>query len=232
MPAPMITPEATQEPTPTPEPTPEPTSTPTATPIPANMITPEPTQEPTRTPVARESTPPEEKRHDEVTVEITPDPSVIPTPSEKPETKDEPIFTHLEYVQITIKAKKFAETHDKSKAKRFSALNEEEMEELIDILGYDTPLYGALLPTGDDIPAYIYICLFMLLACLIALVFLIDCSEAKDAYAEAGNDNFDEIKGALLEAIAYERGELRDGVRVNKRNSTEKHRPTKGEWRP
>ncbi len=39
----------------------------------------------------------------------------------------------------------------------FREKTEEELEELIDIFDYDTPLWGGLLGTGDDMPVYPFI---------------------------------------------------------------------------
>ena len=49
---------------------------------------------------------------------------------------------------------------------------EENFEELMDILDYDTPLYGQLLQTGDEIPSEIYISFSIGILALLILVLL------------------------------------------------------------
>ena len=39
----------------------------------------------------------------------------------------------------------------------FDAYTEEELEELLDLFDYDTPLWGGLLGTGDDLPIYPFV---------------------------------------------------------------------------
>ena len=53
----------------------------------------------------------------------------------------------------------------------FEELTEEELEELLELVDYNTPLFGQLLGTGDDIPVYPFIAGGVGLAAV--LVFLI-----------------------------------------------------------
>lgn len=54
----------------------------------------------------------------------------------------------------------------------FQFRSEEELEELIDLFGYGTPLYGGLLGTGDETPAYPYVFAGIGVAAVIALAAL------------------------------------------------------------
>lgn len=130
------TPTARVVPTPTATPTitPTPTSTPTVTPIPANRITPEPTVE---------------VIEDYEIGEPTPTPTIEPTAT--PTTTLSPV----RLAQIRIQAEQ-APKRTYRGSEQFAKFTEEEMEELIDILDYETPLYGGLLQTGDEIPSYVY----------------------------------------------------------------------------
>ena len=40
---------------------------------------------------------------------------------------------------------------------QYKDMTVEELEELVDLLDYETPLYGELLKTGDEIPLYPFI---------------------------------------------------------------------------
>ena len=52
----------------------------------------------------------------------------------------------------------------------YSSRTEEELEDLADILDYDTPLYGGLLGTGDRTPIYPFIFAAVGAAALIILL--------------------------------------------------------------
>ena len=54
----------------------------------------------------------------------------------------------------------------------FEDKTEEELEEMFDLFDYETPLWGALLQTGDDIPAYPFVFGGIGLAALLALALL------------------------------------------------------------
>lgn len=189
---PTITPELTATPTISPSPTPTPVPTNTPTPIPTNTPTVEPTNEviieptPTETPVitlqpsdtpspkptatltsasatiaptktpAPEITPEptvKEAPEVEITAEPTPSPSPTPLPTMKPEQREAIIRYAKEYKGI-------------KKTSHFANMTEEELEELIDIMDYEVPLYGDLLATGDEVPIWVFISIIISVICI------------------------------------------------------------------
>ena len=111
------------------------------------------TPKPTKTPRPEKVTPiPELPLIIEPTFSPTPEPTPTPLPPELIkkiiENLPEPIFDHPNFSQFT----------------------DEELEELIDVWGYKTPLYG-MLATGDEIPTAFYKFLWIGLAAIIFLIF-------------------------------------------------------------
>jgi len=147
---------------PTSKPTPSPSPTPTVSPTPKITASPTPTVRITRSPTPGPTV---------EGVEVTLDPTATPTPSPTPEPTPtpRPTLTPERYEEILIY---IHEHYTPDPGPHFENLTEEQLEELIDIFGYEVPLYGELLPTGDNIPMYVYIALILGLASIIALVVL------------------------------------------------------------
>lgn len=59
-------------------------------------------------------------------------------------------------------AKKYKEA---KKASPFANMTEEELEELIDIMDYEIPLYG-MLQTGDGVPIWVFISVIIGFMCI------------------------------------------------------------------
>ena len=160
-PAPTPTPSPTPIPTPTPTPSPSPTPTPTPTftptpsqsptptliptPSPTPVITSTPTIEPTNTPTPtiKPTHTPFLKPVIEPTATASPTPTPTPIPTISPEK--------IEEVRKWVK-----ENPGKPIRPNFSELTDEELEELLEILDYNVPLYGQLLSTGDEIPSLVF----------------------------------------------------------------------------
>ena len=53
--------------------------------------------------------------------------------------------------------------------KKIASMSEEEVDGLVDMIDYDTPLWGSLLATGDETPAYPYVFCGIGILALIAL---------------------------------------------------------------
>ena len=157
------TPTPTPSPTPTPTPTPSQSPTPTLipTPSPTPVITSTPTIEPTNTPAPtiKPTHTPFLKPIIEPTVTTSPTPTPTPVPTISPE-KIEEIRKWVE------------ENPGKPIRPNFSELTDEELEELLEILNYEVPLYGQLLSTGDEIPSWVFISLALGLLALV-IVFLL-----------------------------------------------------------
>jgi hypothetical protein len=119
---------------------------PTKRPTPTPTIVPETaTPKPTKTPgleieIELEDTP--VPKVPEISLTAEPTPSPTPKPTLPPEI-----------IQEIIESLPDTPT---PKGPDFSQYTEEELEELLDIWGYETPLYGALLPTGDEIPIWVW----------------------------------------------------------------------------
>jgi hypothetical protein len=140
--------EITQLPTPTPTievtPIPMETLTPTIVPtIPVATLTPSP--EPT------EELPVEMVFY--ITEKPTPKPTPTPTPTLSPEEREKKIKTE----KVPIRPKHVT---------LFSSLKEEELEDLLIFMDYETPLYGGLLATGDEVPIWIFIALIIGFLCV------------------------------------------------------------------
>ena len=119
-----------------------PISTPTVAPI-STPTLPPPTQKPTHT------------QELILTSTIEPEPTIKPIS----------IIVNNEEIKEKIKIfKKASNTFFRDKA-------EEELEELIDLFGYETPLFSNLLETGDETPLYPLI--FTFAGCLTLLLFFI-----------------------------------------------------------
>lgn len=93
---------------------------------------------------------------------------------EKEEIKNTPTFSPTQIRRIQREA--IAQTRanndtPKSFVAQIKNLDEEELEDLVDLFEYGTPLYGALLPTGDNIPLYSII--FTIMGFLSILLFFI-----------------------------------------------------------
>ena len=170
---PTIEPTITPTPTNTLEPTVSPTLQPTtATPKPTPTLSPTNTP-PTSTPIVKptstltptvkltpKSTPQELPPQDLPTPKPTPSPSPTPEPTPTPRPTLAP-----EQVKEIIK--NLPEPY--ILGPHFETLTEAEIEDLMDIFDYNTPLYG-MLPTGDETPPYITILILIGLAC--SLIYL------------------------------------------------------------
>jgi hypothetical protein len=78
------------------------------------------------------------------TVTPTIEPTPTPKPTLPPETKE--------------KIRTFVQNNPPTKSKpNFSKYTEEELEDLMDLFDYETPLYGGLLQTGDETPIYPFV---------------------------------------------------------------------------
>lgn len=167
--APTNTPQPTRKPTPTPvKPTKTPTIVPTITPTITSTINPTdtptptestPTPRPTKTPgLEIEETPsiPEEPEIS-LTAKPTPSPTPKPTPTPIPPEIIEEIIESL--------------PDPVPNRPDFSQFTDEELEELFDMWGYETPLYG-IFQTGDEIPVEIYLFGLIGLCALIIAILL------------------------------------------------------------
>lgn len=168
---PKITPISTIKPTITPKITPTilPTINPTNTPVPTEVLststpTPKPTKtpRPTKTPgleIEIEGTPsiPEEEPEISLTAKPTPSPTPKPTPTPIPPEIIEEIIESL--------------PDPVPNRPDFSQFTDEELEELFDMWGYETPLYG-MFQTGDEMPVEIYLLGLIGLCALIIAILL------------------------------------------------------------
>ena len=84
---------------------------------------------------------------------VTPSPSPSPTPTPTPTPKP----TLSPEQKNKIKAYILENRDTDPKLKQFANLTVEELEELIELFDYKTPLYGDLLKTGDEVPVYPFI---------------------------------------------------------------------------
>ena len=144
---PTISPTSTPSATRTATPTAIPTATPTLSPIKV------PTQQPTQTPktptptptldVIIDSPPPTKTPIITLTIEPTASPTLTPQPTIPPIIVQAIIDGLPDVPLIPLRPD-------------FSQFTDEELEELFDIWGYKTPLYGALLATGDEIPIWVW----------------------------------------------------------------------------
>jgi len=128
---PTITAKPSKSPEPTPTGTIKPTETPTPTPTISETLA--PTNTPTPTP-----TPTEESV---IIIDLsTPTPTPSPTPTPKPTLSPEIIGEILGNLPEPVPNRP-----------DFSQFTDEELEELFDMWGYETPLYG-MFQTGDEVP--------------------------------------------------------------------------------
>ena len=157
-PRPTPAPTKTVKPTNTPRPTRKPTPTPVRpTSTPESTSTPRPTKTPGLE-IEIEETPsiPEEPKIS-LTVKPTPSPTPKPTPTPIPPEIIEEIIENL--------------PDPVPNRPDFSQFTDEELEELFDMWGYKTPLYG-MFQTGDEIPIEIYLLGLIGLCALIIAILL------------------------------------------------------------
>jgi len=177
-PIPTNTPQQTKTPKPTKEPTHEPTIKPTLIPIPTikPTITPKvtPIINPTRTPIPTKNiptntpipTPTEPEFEIEETPSIPEIPEIsltaepTPSPTPKPTLPPEVIQEIIENLPEPVPNRP-----------DFSQFTDEELEELFDMWGYKTPLYG-MFQTGDETPVDIYLLGLIGLCALIIAILL------------------------------------------------------------
>ena len=133
-------------PTPTVSPTPQPTAIRTATPTATPTLTPTKAPTPTPTEVPKTATPKPTK---------TPSPTPEPTSTPKPTLPPKVIQKIIENLPEPVPNKP-----------DFSQYTEEELEELFDMWGYETPLYG-IFQTGDEVPIEIIFAGLIGILCLI-----------------------------------------------------------------
>lgn len=159
--------QPTFSPTPTLIPTMEPTIIPTITPIFSETPTIEPTITPAQTIKPTENPTP--------TIFITP--SIKPTPTIKPKPSKTPLPTYTIQPTLmpsptphqTITPEQYQEIISKlppnTPHSPYGELTQEELENLLQILDYNTPLYS-MLPTGDEIPLHIILCTLLGIGCI------------------------------------------------------------------
>ena len=152
-PTPTLTPTPTATPTPTPTPriTQVPTITPTITETPAPTLTPSPTSTPVIT-IKPTLTP-------TLTPNITPKPTpkiitVITTPTPTPTPTPQPTLLPNLREEI-VKKSSTPTTPQQIFHRKIIKMTEEELDNLLEMLDYETPLYG-MLQTGDDTPPWVF----------------------------------------------------------------------------
>lgn len=159
------------KPSESPRPTPAPTETIKPTNIPTMTPTIKPTKKPTPTPtiVPETATPKSTKNPTpeiEIEIEDTPVPKIsltaepTPSPTPKPTLPPEIIQEIIENLPEPVPNRP-----------DFSQFSIEELEELFDVFGYKTPLYG-MFQTGDEIPVEVIYAGLIGLLCLILYVLL------------------------------------------------------------
>ena len=98
---------------------------------------------------------------------VTPSPSPSPTPTPTPTPK--PTLSPEQKNKIKTYILENRDTDPK--LKQFANLTVEELEELIELFDYETPLYGELLKTGDETPVYPFIFIGIGLLILLYVAF-------------------------------------------------------------
>lgn len=147
----------------------EPTTKPTITPVKTTVeptISAQPTEkitvEPQKTP---ELITVEPTIKTEV-LELTEEPTIVPTPTPRPTLSLERIEEIMEQVR------ELPEIKVGGPRPHFENLTEEELEELLDLFDYQVPLYGDLLQTGDEVPPYVYVSMFFAVIFLVVSMYI------------------------------------------------------------